>query len=326
MPPVASLPPAEQYAPLQMPSHGGDIAYAAAEKARIRTHSHDDAVARRPRDRSAFEPQYHHHQYTDPNASFDSTLPSIRSRGRSIERYASSDSGSPNSAKRSHSHDDLMAAMAMRQRYGADVGSSPNYHDDLVASTMSANGRGGGGGIGGYSDHGVFAVEGIGLESRPPSVPPPAAKTMAADVMSITTPPPQGSTGAHASRRTASLKLTGRMLQVKLRVHYDEVAQQQFNLKPSAVVLNKQYGKKNDDIELPSCLELYDEDGDKLETKSFTGVTRGHSLLYDGSFYLVVDDSPFKYQSEQAKSPKKKKKKKSSSGPTDASTIPRVIM
>ena len=115
---------------------------------------------------------------------------------------------------------------------------------------------------------------------------------------------------SNKSGRAATLKLTGRMLQVKLKVHYSKKEQEELYLQPTVVVLNKQYGKAGDDIPLPKEFQVYDDDGDKLDTTSFTGITKGHSLMYDGNMYTVVSRCPFKYDIDWKDSSSKKKKGK----------------
>jgi hypothetical protein len=103
-------------------------------------------------------------------------------------------------------------------------------------------------------------------------------------------------------RRTASLKTKGRMIQLTLKIIYNETQN-----KDDVVVLNKQYPPRSDkngsfrghDEEFSSLagkpLELYDEDGDKLDGASFSGVTKGSFLKFEDNMYAVevVDPTPF---------------------------------
>jgi len=101
-------------------------------------------------------------------------------------------------------------------------------------------------------------------------------------------------------RRTASLKTKGRMIQLKLKIIYNETQN-----KDDVVVLNKQYPPRSDrngsfrghDEEFSSLagkpLELYDEDGDKVDGASFSGVTKGSLLKFENNMYEVVDPTPF---------------------------------
>lgn len=100
--------------------------------------------------------------------------------------------------------------------------------------------------------------------------------------------------------RTATVKTRGRMIQLKLKIIYNETQN-----KDDVVVLNKQYPPVSDrngsfhdhDEEFSSLagetLELYDEDGDKVDGASFSGVTKGSLLKFENNMYEVVDPTPF---------------------------------
>jgi hypothetical protein len=87
-------------------------------------------------------------------------------------------------------------------------------------------------------------------------------------------------------RRTATVKTRGRMIQLKLKIIYNETQ-------------NKDdVGSFHDhDEEFSSLagetLELYDEDGDKVDGASFSGVTKGSLLKFENNMYEVVDPTPF---------------------------------
>ena len=118
-------------------------------------------------------------------------------------------------------------------------------------------------------------------------------------------------------RRTASLKTKGRMIQLKLKIIYKNETTQ--NNKDDVVVLNQQYPPRSDknggtfrghDEEFSSSLagkkplELYDEDGDKVDGASFSGVTKGSFLKFEDNMYAVVEvvDSTTPFEKETATS------------------------
>ncbi|OEU11354.1 hypothetical protein FRACYDRAFT_245714 [Fragilariopsis cylindrus CCMP1102] len=118
-------------------------------------------------------------------------------------------------------------------------------------------------------------------------------------------------------RRTASLQTKGRMIQLKLKIIYNETQNKD---KDVVVVLNQQYPPKSDkngsfrghDEEFSSYmagnkpLELYDEDGDKVDGASFSGVTKGSFLKFEDHMYavveVVVDSTPFEKETATATS------------------------
>ena len=103
------------------------------------------------------------------------------------------------------------------------------------------------------------------------------------------------------------------MIQLKLKIIYNETTQN--NKDDVVVVLNKQYPPRSDknggtfrghDEEFSSLaagntpLELYDEDGDKVDGASFSGVTTGSFLKFEDNMYAVVEvvDSTTQFEKE----------------------------
>merc|ERR1711957_1163857 len=48
-----------------------------------------------------------------------------------------------------------------------------------------------------------------------------------------------------------------------------------------------------------SYLLLLDEDGDKVEDATFSGVTKGSSIVYEKNHYKVIEPTPFDEQQQQ---------------------------
>ena len=77
------------------------------------------------------------------------------------------------------------------------------------------------------------------------------------------------------------------MLQVKLKVVYN------INVDNEIIVAwNKRYersGDKSAPFPLPDELQLYDEDGDQIDSASFTAASIGDSLKFNGDFFRVIE-------------------------------------
>ena len=96
-------------------------------------------------------------------------------------------------------------------------------------------------------------------------------------------------TGSRLPQRTATLKVVGHAIQLKLKAYYDKKAGSH------AVILNKQYPNEKYKA-LPKTLELYDADRDEVECAIFAGVTKGSYLRFDNELYKVVEPTPFEVE------------------------------